>query len=195
MTRCWTPVLFLLGLGAGCVPDLTGEAEEPYVWTEPTNSWPVQQPPEDLTGEGFFVGQVPFDFRLLDQHGDEVSLWQFYGDVILMDISTMWCGPCQQIAEDVDETWKDYAEEGFTYLTILPEDHQGGSVDNDDLNQWADNFEITSPILADTEGYGYTVEPEQVWPVVMLIDRKMKVLVERVSPNDHSIREAIEDAL
>ena len=63
------------------------------------------------------------------------------------------------------------------------------------MNDWAENFEITAPIVADNEGYGYTVEPQRAWPVVMLIDRNMKVLVERIAPNDHSIREAIEGAL
>ena len=77
----------------------------------------------------------------------------------------------------------------------MPEDLEGDTVDNADLNQWATNFNISAPILADTEGYGYLVEPERVWPVVMLIDRNMEVIVERVAPNDHAIREAIEDAL
>ena len=186
---------FLLAMGIGCTPPLESEPRATCGGEDLENAWAKSAPPKTLEGEGYARGSVVPDFCMEDQNGDKTSLWQFYGDVILLDISTMWCGPCQQIAEDVDETWKDYADEGFTYLTVLPEDLEGGSVDNEDLKQWADNFEITAPILADTEGYGYAVEPERVWPVVMLIDRNMKVLVERVSPNDHAIREAIEDAL
>jgi hypothetical protein len=81
------------------------------------------------------------------------------------------------------------------YLTMLPEDLEGGSVDSSDLNEWASNFGIETPILADNDGYGYSVEPERVWPVVMLIDREMKVVAERIAPNDESIRNAIESAL
>ena len=122
-------------------------------------------------------------------------MWQFYGSVILLDISTMWCGPCQQIARDVDETWKDYRDDGFMYLTVLPEDLEGGSVDSSDLNEWASNFGIEAPVIADNEAYGYTVEPDRVWPVVMLIDRKMRIVAERVAPNDDAIRNAIEGLL
>ena len=186
---------FLLAFFAGCTPHLKSNPTATCGGEELDNSWNVAVPPQTLEGEGASRGQVVKDFCMVDQHGDKTSLWQFYGDVILLDISTMWCGPCQQIAQDVEETWEDYVAQGFTYITMLPEDLEGGSVDQDDLNDWAENFEITAPIVADNAGYGYTVEPQRAWPVVMLIDRDMKVLVERVAPNDHSIREAIESAL
>lgn len=186
---------FLLAMGVGCTPHLESEPRATCGGEELQNVWDKGAPPNTLEGEGYSRGAVMPDFCMEDQNGDKTSLWQFYGDIILLDISTMWCAPCQKIAEDVDETWKDYVGQGFTYLTVLPEDLEGGSVDNADLNQWATNFDISAPILADTEGYGYLVEPERIWPVVMLIDRNMEVIVERVSPNDHAIREAIEDAL
>ncbi len=186
---------FLFAMGLGCTPHLESEPRATCGGEDLENVWDKSAPPNTLEGEGFSRGAVVPDFCMEDQNGDKTSLWQFYGDVILLDISTMWCGPCQQIAEDVDETWKDYVDQGFTYLTVLPEDIEGGNVDGEDLQQWAEEFDITAPILADDQGYGYTVEPERAWPVVMLIDRKMKVIVERVAPTDHAIREAIEDAL
>ncbi len=187
--------IFLFVLSAGCTPHLESEPRATCGGEELENSWEKSAPPVALEGEGFSRGSVVPDFCLEDQNGDRTSLWQFYGDVILLDISTMWCGPCQQIAKDVEETWHDYSEEGFTYITVLPEDLEGGQVDRADLQEWSEEFGITAPILADNEGFGYSVEPERAWPVVMLIDRKMSVLVERIAPNDHAIREAIEAAL
>ena len=188
---------FIVPFFLGCTPHLVSEKEEitGLNWDAPDNRWPLSEPPNTLVGEGFNEGQVPYDFRFPDQHGDEVSLWQFYGSVILLDISTMWCGPCQQIAREVDETWKDYRDQGFMYLTVLPEDLEKGSVSESDLNQWASNFGIDAPVIADNEGYGYMVEPNRVWPVVMLIDRDMTVVAERIAPNDEAIRNAIEGAL
>ena len=81
------------------------------------------------------------------------------------------------------------------YLTVLPEDLEKGTVSDSDLNEWASNFDIEAPVLADNEGYGYLVEPNQVWPVVMLIDRQMRIVAERIAPNDDAIRNAIEGAL
>ena len=190
--RFFIPAFFL-----GCTPHLVSVEEEitGLNWEAPENDWPSNEPPNTLEGEGFSEGQVPHDFRFPDQHGDEVSLWQFYGSVILLDISTMWCGPCQQIARDVDETWKEYRDQGFMYLTVLPQDLEKGTVSDSDLNDWASNFDIEAPVLADNEGYGYIVEPNQVWPVVMLIDRQMRIVAERIAPNDDAIRNAIEGAL
>ncbi len=185
--------LFLVG----CTPHLKSDQEviSGENWEAPDNDWSVSEPPSNLVGEGFSVGDVPHDFRLVDQFGDEVSLWQFYGSVVLLDISTMWCGPCQHIAQDVNETWLDYRDEGFMYITVLPEDLEGGSVGAEDLTAWSDGYGIEAPVLADNEGYGYTVEPDKAWPVVMLIDRKMTVAIERIPPEDAAIREAIEAAL
>jgi thiol-disulfide isomerase/thioredoxin len=188
---------FCLALAAGCTPHLVSLEDEisGLNWESPSNSWGSSVPPSSLVGEGFSVGQVPHDFRLVDQHGEEVALWQFYGSVILLDISTMWCGPCQQIAQEVTETWEDYRGDGFIYLTVLPEDLEGGSVEANDLTDWTESFQIEAPVLADNSGYGYEVEPNRVWPVMMLIDRKMTVAVERIPPVDTAIRSAIEAAL
>ena len=187
----------VLALAAGCTPHLISDQEEVtgLNWEAPDNSWSSSQPPLNLVGEGFSVGDVPHDFRLIDQHGAEVSLWQFYGSVVLLDISTMWCAPCQQIAQDVNETWEDYRDEGFMYLTVLPEDFEGASVGADDLDLWAENFNIEAPVMADDGGYSYEVEPNHEWPVVMLINRKMEIVVERIPPTDEAIRGAILDEL
>ena len=188
---------FFLALVAGCTPHLVSLEDEinGLNWEAPANSWGGSGPPSSLVGEGFSVGQVPLDFRMVDQHGEDVALWQFYGSVILLDISTMWCGPCQQIAQEVNETWEDYRADDFMYLTVLPEDLEGDSVGADDLTEWAESFHIEAPVLADNDGYGYEVEPNREWPVVMLIDRQMRVAVERIPPVDAAIRSAIEGEL
>lgn len=188
---------FTLVFASACTPHLTSEQEAitGLNWEAPENSWSVNEPPPNLEGEGFSLGDVPHDFRMVDQHGQDVSLWQFYGSVILLDISTMWCGPCQQIARDVNETWEDYRDEGFIYITVLPEDLEGETVGADDLDEWVENFSIEAPVLADNQGYGYQVEPNKVWPVLMLIDRKMEVVAERLTATDEAIREAIEGEL
>ena len=107
----------------------------------------------------------------------------------------MWCRPCQQIASEVTETWHDYQDEGFIYLTMLPEDVDGNSPDNEDLNQWADSFGIEAPVLGDDGTYAYAVEPNSLWPVLMLIDRDMTIVADRIEATDEAIRGAIEETL
>lgn len=163
----------------------------------PENGWDKgSPPPAELEGEGFGVGQVLPDLRLLDQHGEETATWQWYGMVVAIDVSTMWCGPCRGLAAEVDATWADYRDQGFMYLTLLPQDQAGEVPDNADLNAWADQFGITAPVLSDDEGWSYQIVPDNTYPRIMIVGRDMRVLVDQVTPaEDTAIRAAIEAAL
>ena len=182
------------GLLWGCVPELhSPDGDTGGTWVAPKNTWPVSAPPDDLVGEGYSEGQVFPEFRLMDQHGDELSLWQFYGSVIVVDVSTMWCGPCAALADYVDETAAAYAAQGFVYITVLPEDNVGSVPDQEDLQRWASDHDISQPIVSDDLGISYTMVPDSTWPRIMVVDRQMRIVVDRVNPvEDAAVRAAIE---
>jgi len=195
----------VLGFGSSCIPDLKtpsgadggvigGTASD---WEAPVNTWDMMDgPPADLVAEGYQRGEVFPDLRMRDQHGDQIAMWQWYGMVIAVDISTMWCGPCQGLAKEVDHTWKDYRDQGFMYITMMPENVSGESPSNEDLNVWADRFEITAPVLSDRDAHAYDIAPDQAWPRILIIGRDMRVAEPQVSPpEDSAIRSAIEAAL
>lgn len=193
-----------LALLAACAPPrlYSADGDLPEVgsgsdWEAPENGWDKgSPPPAELEGEGFGVGQVLPDLRLLDQHGEETATWQWYGMVVAIDVSTMWCGPCRGLAAEVDATWADYRDEGFMYVTLLPQDQAGEVPDNADLNAWADQFGITAPVLSDDEGWSYQIVPDNTYPRIMIVGRDMRVLVDQVTPaEDTAIRAAIEAAL
>jgi len=193
-------------LAMGCVPVLespnTGSADsgpdtEDCSWEALQNTWEQSTPPNCLEAQGFEEGQVVPDMRLVDQHGDTVSLWQFYGDLIVLDFSTMWCAPCAVLAEGVDETWEEFEGEGFMYLTVLSQDVFSNVPDVEDLTQWADDHSITAPVLSDDGTYtDEVIPPGASFPLLMLIDRNMKVSVGQITPaEDAAVRSAVEAAL
>ena len=138
----------ILLLALACAPQLY--SAEGTVWQAPENNWPAtDQLPEEFKGEGFSVGQVVPELVAIDQNGDEFSLWQFYGQVVILDISTMWCAPCQDLAEEVDETWKHYQDNDLMYLTVLPQNLDGEPPTVPQLNFWTDSFGITAPVVSD----------------------------------------------
>lgn len=190
-----TSGLFVVPLLA-CTPSLYSEGGAVGEWVAPVNTWPTAEPPAELDGEGFSAGQVAPDFLLNDQFGDDVALWQFYGNVVLFDVSTIWCAPCQELAMDTEDTWEEYRDEGFVYVTILQQNLEGGEPTLEDLNEWAEGFGITAPIVSDPQGTftGGAIRNDQ-FPAVLVLDRDMTV-AERVNPiNDHEVRAAIERAL
>lgn len=186
----------------GCVPRLYTEADSDsdtteWSWTAPSNTWPIHQPAEGLVGEGWAVGDVPADFRLPDQHGDELALWQFYGDVVLVDVSTMWCAPCQDLAAGAESLYQDHVAEGFVMVTVLAEDVEGNPPDQSDLNAWGDAFGITAPIVGDgaKDVAGQTVVGNN-YPALFVIDRDMTIGERIAMPTtDDGVRAAVERGL
>ncbi|MBN2799611.1 MAG: TlpA family protein disulfide reductase [Deltaproteobacteria bacterium] len=190
--------MLLLAL-AGCVPHLYTEdtGSEPWSWEAPENDWPMGEPPYGLVGSGFDEGEVVPDFRLLDQRGQTVSLWQFYGQVILLDLSTMWCSPCQDLAAHTEESWEAYRDQGFVYLTVLAEDIQGQDPEVDDLVFWADNFGISAPVLGDPgKRWSSLLGANLDYPRVWVVGRDLSVVeVLPPAPTDAMVVAAIEGHL
>lgn len=194
MHRILAPAVLLLA--SACVPHLNSPQEEVSEWEAPVNSWPASQPPDGLQGEGFGEGKLAPDFRLVDQFGDEVSLYQFYGNLVVLDISTMWCSPCRDLAEGLAETQEQYEDEGFMYITVLPENTHGEDPSQEDLNAWVEAFEIPSPVVADPEkDYSGPAVPDGSYPVVLVLDRELVVYRDVSPPTDAAVRTALDELL
>lgn len=188
-----SPALFLL-FAAACAPRLYADVED-TTWQVPEeNGWPLEVPPEPLVGTGFAEGETVPDVRGPDQHGNDVSIWQFWGNYVLLDISTMWCGPCQNLAKGTEATHQEFKDENFVYLTVLHENEQSEPCTEEELNLWAtfpsahDDPDhpydlITAPIISDPfgeSGSADAVENGQ-YPIVILIGPDMKV-IDRIDP-------------
>ena len=109
-------------------------------------------------------GDHPCNFTLLDQNGEEKSLYDYYGDTIVLDFSAMWCGPCKAAASEVQSVKDAFASEGLTYITVLVETSSGSQPSSDDCRQWADSYGITEPVLAGNRSMLESTTPGG-WPV------------------------------
>lgn len=155
----------LLGMLLGCTPSLEGDGN-----------------PAEFANCNQKIGSHPCDFSLSDQNGQEWNLYDHYGTTMVLDFSTMWCGPCQIAAQSVAEHQRYYSSQGheFLWVTILIDDIMGESVTVDEAKLWADTFEIIdSPVLVgnrsfqdETEQYGFYLTS---WPTFYIIDDEMTV--------------------
>lgn len=198
-------------LAAGCIPRLyslepTVDTTTPIgscpAWVAPTNTWDTAAPPECTVGEGYENGQIVPDSRLTDQFGDEVSVWQFAGDIILIDVSTIWCAPCQQLGAGTEEVWQAYRDYGFTYVTILQADLEGDEVDPEDLDLWVNGFyesgaseaPISAPVLDDSDKTVGVVQADQ-YPALIVVGRDLRVIERVTETTEEAVRAAVERAL
>lgn len=187
----------LLLLLWGCIPVLTSakDSAETSCWMTANNTWPSSTP-RNLQATGFRLGQTPPDMCMLDQHGDMVSMWQFYGQVVVLDVSAEWCAPCQELAKEVDEVWHTYKDRDVIYLTILTEDNSSEVPDQSVLEHWATQFSVSAPVLADSEEYRNDLVPNGAYPRLYILNRQLEIVVDGLNPaTDASIRAAIESEL
>lgn len=159
------PALFLIGC-AGCNKE-TIEVEVPE--------------PDPITWEecGYEMGDHPCDFTLKDQSGEDWNLYDNYGSLIVLDFTAEWCYYCQVAATDAQTVQDAYADDDLIYVTLMIEDSSGNPPSQDLLTRWADQFNISAPILAGNrdmldsgDGEGWEIPG---WPTFYFIDKNMTI--------------------
>lgn len=185
----------LITILLACIPELTSQKVGACAEGLPENRWFAGEPPLGLEEEGFEVGEVVPDQCVPDQHGDDVALWQFYGSVWVLDVSTMWCAPCQALARGLPEVTAHFEGEDFVYVTVLAEDLGSDVPDQAELTEWATTFEIVEPVLADEVGFTSGIVRNGVYPALLIVGRDMVVAERLEVPSDEAIVEAVEAEL
>jgi thiol-disulfide isomerase/thioredoxin len=184
-----------LALIAGCVPHLYSDDadSEPKEWAPVENTWKqCGTPPTSFYDEptGYDVGERFPDARLVDQHGDTVSMWQFTDCVTIVDLSTSWCGPCQQLAPRVDDLYAEYAAKGVMYVTLISQGMNTTTANLSDVQAWSSNYGvIDTPVLADPSdpSKGLQSHSEQItkgFPRIVSLDRDMRIANDNVGTAD-----------
>jgi len=129
---------------------------------------------------GHEMGDHPCDFTLVDQDGNEWSLYDHYGEIIVLDFSTQWCYYCQVAGAEAQALQDSYIDKEVVYVSLLIEDNQGNTPPADGVIQtWADTYGITAPVLGGSRDMlDSTIEGGwQVtgWPTFYFIDREMVI--------------------
>jgi len=81
------------------------------------------------------------DFTLKDMHGNDVSLAEYAGNVILLDFWATWCAPCRVEIPGFIEMIEDYGPQGFSVLGVSIDDPP------DALQRYAEELGMNYPVL------------------------------------------------
>lgn len=130
---------------------------------------------------GHIVDNLVCNMALMDSNEEYWELYDLEGNIILLDFSTMWCGPCQNAAATAQEFQDIYEDDQFQYVTILVEDEEGIPVDYEDLRRWVEFYGLISvPTLLGNRDLIDTQDPSQgypvsSWPTFVFINRDLTV--------------------
>ena len=135
---------------------------------------------------GTKVGNKAIDFTAKDQNYNDISLYDFSGNVILVDFSADWCGPCQREAEHLEDLLNDYEQRGFQIITVLI---------SGDPAMWAEDYGLTFPVLDDNDEAIWDQYGEGAVPLNLVLDRNNIIRYKAAGYDPAEIRRFIEKYL
>ena len=118
-------------------------------------------------------GDVMPNFMVTDQNGDEVELYQFYGQVVQLVLFAQWCGPCQAEAPELEAAWRELGDDGVVILSVMMENNGGSAPGVDDLNNWVDAYDCTHPVLGGPDDLGASIQGG--YPTLPVLNRDMTI--------------------
>ena len=111
------------------------------------------------------IDDHPCDFSLSNSEGDIVSLYDFIENPVVLDLSAMWCAPCNRAADEVQAVQDHYSDFDLVYLTVLIENYDGEPPTVEDLELWKSEHVIeTAPVLAGSRDL-LSANPDVGWPL------------------------------
>ena len=128
------------------------------------NGWPsILAEHDDYEGTGLQVGDLMLPFQvhnedgeivaggLADQNNNLVDFRQLLGQTLLLDLSSVWCGPCNKAAAESAELLVEMRAIAPSLITTILVQNIGGSpATTVDAAEWAADYHTEYPVLVDT---------------------------------------------
>jgi len=110
------------------------------------------------------TGPAP-QFTLVAKGGQDVSLAQYKGQVVMLNFWASWCGPCRQEMPLLESIYRKYNRMGFTMIGVNVEP------DSKSADEWLKATPVSFPILYDRDSKVSKLYNVAGMPSTVIIDR------------------------
>ena len=125
--------------------------------------------------EPVVVGTTAPDFQAEDLEGDLVSVADYAGRVVLLNVWATWCPPCLEEMPSMQRLYEEFSQDDFEILAVSVDAPFGeldrGGMPGGQVEAFAQRFGLTFPILRDPEGRIQRVYQTTGVPETFLIGR------------------------
>jgi len=132
-----------------------------------------EQAPQSVP-QGGLVGKAAPDFSLTDMQGQQVSLSQYKGQVVVLNFWATWCPPCREEMPSMEKLYRDYKDKGLVMLAVNVEENGRKAVAG-----FLQRQPYSFPILLDTQSVAQNTYGVFRFPESFIIDRN-GVVVEKI---------------
>ncbi|SFL69255.1 Peroxiredoxin [Salibacterium qingdaonense] len=123
---------------------------------------------------GAGIGEAAPRFELPMYNGEEGSLSQYEGDVIVLNMWASWCKPCTEEIPALMEFQESYRERGVTVLTVNMNSFERNQ---DDPESFVDTYNMSrSPAMIDEDGEVAELYNVQRLPTTYIIGRDRTIV-------------------
>ena len=131
-------------------------------------------------------GAAAPDFTLPDLNGNSVSLSDYRGKAVLLNIWATWCPPCVSEMPSMEKLYQNMKEEDFDILAVSI-DESGA----DDVVSFMKKYKLNFTVLTDPQGslndkYQTTGIPESY-----IIDKNGRIVEKIIGPRDWAAPEIV----
>ncbi|GAA1218477.1 TlpA disulfide reductase family protein [Pseudonocardia alaniniphila] len=161
---CVAAALLLIGCGTGTDAVAVGDSFE---FVAPGGQTTIFYDPPASRGR---AGEM--SAKSVTEPGERISLSDFAGQVVVVNIWGSWCGPCREEAPALQEVHDIARPSGVTVLGVAVRDDQQAAAD------FMRNWNLTYPSLFDQPGRtlaAFRGFPRNTIPSTLVLDRSHRV--------------------
>ncbi|RLB76279.1 MAG: TlpA family protein disulfide reductase [Deltaproteobacteria bacterium] len=119
------------------------------------------------------------DFTLTNMQGEQVSLSQYRGKVVILNFWATWCPPCREEMPSMERLYQKYKDQGLVILAVSADENGKKAV-----SQFLQKTPYSFPILLDSDNIAQNAYGVFRFPESFIIDRNGMVVQKIIGGRD-----------